>query len=344
MPSENDRVAPGPAPVGVAGDETRPSPTAADVRRVLERLQVKPAEAAVSASPAAAAPTTSRQVDLLGELRQRAAAWRRRRLGLRGTLLYLLPAPLAPAAVIALASGDFGGAASAAAAFAALVAGGSLNRRGLREQLIAAERRYSQPARIPYGYLAAALVAAGTAIAAAGAAGHGTLVSMTFALMAAAGFHLSYPLPSLRELLPRRQPKGGEGRARAALERAEGRLLAIDLAAEGVGNVELERRLRRVAIQGREILELIASRPTELSRAQKFLDVYLEGAERVAIRYVQTHRLSRSRALESSFRNVLAEIETVFERQRTLLLERDVDDLDVQIEVLRKQLEREGLS
>ena len=41
---------------------------------------------------------------------------------------------------------------------------------------------------------------------------------------------------------------------------------------------------------------------------------------------------------------MLAEIEGVFGRQRTLLLEHDVDDLDVQIEVLRKQLEREGLT
>jgi hypothetical protein len=311
------------------------------VRRVLDRLQGK---APVATEPTTVIPPAPSPVDLAEELRRRFGAWRRRRLGLRGVLLYALPIPLAPAAVLALAGGDFGGAASAAAAFAALAAAARLNRRGLREQLIAPERRYSRPARIPYGYLAAGLVAAGTAIAAFGAVGHGALVSTAFALMAAAGFHLSYPLPSPRELLPSRQPKGGDGRVQAALERAEGRVLAIELAAEGIGNPELEQRLRRIAGQGRAILELIAGRPTELSRAQKFLNVYLEGAERVASRYVQTHRLTRSQSLESSFRNVLAEIEAVFERQRKQLLEHGVDDLDVQIAVLRKQLEREGLS
>jgi len=34
----------------------------------------------------------------------------------------------------------------------------------------------------------------------------------------------------------------------------------------------------------------------------------------------------------------------VFERQRRQLLAHDIDDLDVKIEVLRKKLEREGLS
>jgi len=135
-----------------------------------------------------------------------------------------------------------------------------------------------------------------------------------------------------------------DARVRTALQRAEGRVLAIELAAEGIGNAELEARLRRIASLGRGILALIAERPTELARARKFLNVYLEGAERVASRYVRTHRLSRSGVLESSFRNILAEIEAVFERQRKQLLAHDIDDLDVQIEVLRKQLEREGLS
>jgi len=293
--------------------------------------------------PAAAA-VVGTGVSLGREVGQRFAAWRRRRLGLRGVLLYLLPLPLPMASLIGLASGDAGAALSAIAAFAALIGGAYLNRRALREQLIAPERRFTRPATMPYGYLAAALVAAGTAMAAGGVVGHDTLASGLFALLAAIGFHLRYPLPPPRSLLASRAAVPGDTRVRSALETAERRLLAMELAAEGVGNLELEQRLRRIAAQGRGILEVIAARPAELSRARKFLNVYLEGAERVASRYVQTHRLSRSRALESRFRNVLAEIEAVFERQRTVLLVHDVDDLDVQIEVLRKQLEREGLA
>jgi 5-bromo-4-chloroindolyl phosphate hydrolysis protein len=329
----------------------------ADVRRVVQRLvtprsapDVHQAVARVVGSTARGTPGPARTAatpplrEVARELRARFSGWRRRRLGLRGALLYLLPLPLPLAGVASLAGGDFGAAMASFGAFAALLGAAVLNRRGLREQLLAPERRYTEPPSPLHGYLAATLVATGTAIAAAGAVGHGLLVSLAFAALAGAGFHLAYPLPAPRRLLRRAERAPADERVRTALQRAEGRILAIELAADGIGNVELEARLRRVAQAGRGILALIAERPAELTRARKFLNVYLEGAERVASRYVRTHRLSRSGALESSFRNVLTQIESVFEHQRTQLLAHDVDDLDVQIAVLRKQLEHEGLS
>jgi hypothetical protein len=343
-PAAGSEAVPGVPAVGAA-EGRQPPLSPSDIQRVLGRLTGAAGQVAKPAPKLRAPqPPMPQPADLVKELGQRFTAWRRRRLGLRGTLLYLLPLPLPLAAVVALASGDFGAAVFALAAFSALVGGAYLNRRALREQLLAPERRFSRAASIPYGYLAAALVAAGTAIAASGVVGHDTLVSATFALLAAVGFHLSYPLPTPRNPLRRPEREPADARVRSALEKAEGRILAIELAAEGIGNPELEQRLRRIASQGRGILEIIAERPAELFGARKFLNVYLEGADRVASRYVQTHRVSRSRVLESNFRNVLVEIENVFEHQRTLLLERDVDDLDIQIEVLRKQLEHEGIS
>ena len=129
-----------------------------------------------------------------------------------------------------------------------------------------------------------------------------------------------------------------------SLAEAELRILAIEKAALRIGNRELEQRLHRIAGQGRAVLEQVVARPEERFRARKFLNVYLEGAERVASRYAQTHRLARGQELEQNFRNVLTEIETVFGRQLNRLAEHDVFDLDVQIEVLRKQLEREGIT
>ena len=49
-------------------------------------------------------------------------------------------------------------------------------------------------------------------------------------------------------------------------------------------------------------------------------------------------------ALRQRYDAVLAEIERVFERQLHRLSEQDLFDLDVQIEVLRKQLERGGIT
>lgn len=282
--------------------------------------------------------------ETLQALRERFLAWRRTSIGLRGLLLYLLPFPLALAGLISLAKGEFAGAMTAIGCVCCLYAGAYLNRRGLREELLAPVRRYSRPLRIPYKYLAAALVSFATAVAAHRLVGQDMAVSLTFGALALAGFHLAYRLPAPRSLLPEARIETGDKAVRRVLEQAEGRVLAIETVADRVGNPELSQRLRRITEHGRAILDLIAERPAERFRARKFLNVYLDGAERVATRYAKTHRLARTPVLEDKFRRVLAQIEAVFERQRSQLHEHDVLDLDIQLEVLRKQLAREGLS
>ena len=48
--------------------------------------------------------------------------------------------------------------------------------------------------------------------------------------------------------------------------------------------------------------------------------------------------------LEDNFRRVLGTIETVIDEQKQKLAENNVNDLDVQIEVLQLQLEKEGVT
>lgn len=271
-------------------------------------------------------------------------AWRRSRLGLRGTLLYLLAAPLPFAAIISLAQGNFSAAIAAGTAFGLISTGAFLNRRGILEELVAPERRFTRSWDLPHKYLAALSVAAGTMLAAYGAVGQDALVSVTFGLLAVMGFHMAYRLPRLQAVLGTPHQFVSDKPLQKALAEAELRILAIDKSALRLGNRELEQRLQRIAGQGREILEQIVAHPDERFRARKFLNVYLEGAERVASRYSKTHRLARGRELEQNFRNVLIEIETVFARQLKQLAEHDIFDLDVQIEVLRKQLKREGIT
>ncbi|MFY9973713.1 MAG: 5-bromo-4-chloroindolyl phosphate hydrolysis family protein, partial [Chromatiaceae bacterium] len=127
------------------------------------------------------------------------------------------------------------------------------------------------------------------------------------------------------------------------LAEAEGRLITIERASTAIGNPELSQRLARIAAQGRGMLEQIAERPSDLRRARRFLTVFLEGAEQVSDGYVRTHHHADSPELEQNFRNVLVSIEDQLIRQRERLRQRDVLDLDVQIEVLKKQLEQEGI-
>jgi hypothetical protein len=274
----------------------------------------------------------------------RVQTWRGRRLGLRGSLLYVAAVPLLPAAVIALAGGRLVSAVTLSLAFAMVIAGARLNRRGLLERLLAPERRYTRATRLPYQYLAVLLVAAATGLAAYVGVGHDLPVSVTYALLAALGFHLAYRLPAPATVLGSGPAPVSDPAARRALQQAEQQLLAIEQAALEIGHRELQQRLQRIAALGRAVLDMLAQRPADLFRARQFLHVHLEGAERVARRYARSHPLSRGQQLEARFRDVLAQIESAFARQRQQLLEHDLLDLDVQIEVLRRQLQREGIS
>jgi 5-bromo-4-chloroindolyl phosphate hydrolysis protein len=264
--------------------------------------------------------------------------------GLKGMLLYLLPLPLLPGAVIALGAGHLGAFLGDASGFALLVAGAWLHRRGIRASRLPPRVRFARLSRWPLKSLGGALTALGAGVAAYFAADHGLAISVAFAGVAALGFHLAYGF----EPLGRTSPFDlGDERARQvaeALGEAEGRLLELERAATAITNPELKARVLRISAQGRGILGQIAERPTDLFRARKFLNVYLEGVQQVAEGYARTHRRADSRELEQSFRNVLATVEQAFEEQRQKLIKTDLMDLDVQIEVLKKQLEREGIA
>jgi hypothetical protein len=272
------------------------------------------------------------------------STWRRSRLGVRGLLLHFLTFPAALAALAQLAGGDAGGALAALTATLAIGAAAWSNRRGLIDDLVAPDRRYSRGNGPLYKIMAATSLGVGTGLMAWGAAGHVLPVAVVFGMLAVVGYHLAYRLPAPGRLPTSPLRMGHDRKWQKSLAEAERRILAIEKAALRIGNRELEQRLQRIAGQGRAVLERIAARPEERFRARKFLQVYLEGTERVASRFVQTHRIVRGRELEQNFRNVLIEIEQVFATQLEHLSEQDVTDLDIQIAVLRRQLDREGIT
>lgn len=257
--------------------------------------------------------------------------------------LWVLSAPLLAAAVSALATGRFTGFLGDALGWALIAGAAMLTRQGTSDQGAGRERRFSRGWRLPLKNLAAAALGLGTVVAAVAGVGHPLPIGLAFGAIAVLGYHLVYGLEPLRV--------GGsfaaadkESRAVAdALAEAEVRLIKIERAASAIGNPELRQRLSRIAGQGRGMLEQIAERPSDLRRARRFLTVFLEGTEQVSDGYVRTHHHADSPELEQNFRNVLVSIEDQFIRQRERLRQADVLDLDVQIEVLKKQLEQEGI-
>ena len=262
----------------------------------------------------------------------------------KGALLWVLPLPLLLASMISLGAGRFDHFMAEASGFGLFMTAAWLTRRGIRDDYAPPQTRFVRRGRWPWKALGGALTALAAGLTAGFAVGHGLAISLAFAVVAGIGFQLAYRVEPLGA-----QPalNGGDESTRRvaeALAEAEDRLLDLERTAATMANPELKARLERLGAQGRGILEQIAERPTDLYRARKFLNVYLEGIQQVAEGYARTHRRADSLELEQNFRTVLMTVEEVFEEQRQRLLESDVLDLDIQIEVLKKQLEREGIA
>jgi 5-bromo-4-chloroindolyl phosphate hydrolysis protein len=262
----------------------------------------------------------------------------------KGFLLFLLPLPVLLAAIWALGKSDLMGLAANAGSYALYLAGALITRQGMRNELDYERRKITRAPEYPLKTAGGALVGAATSITAFFSVGYTLPVSLCFGLGALLGFYMVYGFD------PRAQKQAVDAygldatkQVMEALATAERNITAIEQAKREVRNPELNARLGRISGLAREILTDIEDDPRDLRRARKFLNVYLEGTQRVVEGYARTHRNASSAALEDNFRHVLVTIEDVFMEQRRKLLENDLRDLDIQIEVLATQLKREGV-
>ena len=251
--------------------------------------------------------------------------------------LFVLPLPAAAAAVIALAQGQLGLLRGDALGYGLLLGGALLVRRGRgdSETTIGGSPPWR---RWPSKTLGAALIALGSGATAWLGAGHHPAIALAFALVTLLGFHLAYGLD-----LPLRRPRGLGAYGDESLRRAARAIAAIEQASRDIRQPELDARLADVAALARQILARVQDDPRDLWRARKFLNVYLDGVQRIVEGYAKTQGQVAAPKLDQRFRTALETVEAAFREQHQVLLERDVEDLDVQIEVLTRQLEREGI-
>jgi 5-bromo-4-chloroindolyl phosphate hydrolysis protein len=282
----------------------------------------------------------AKEVQAFRQRRQQAAAQSPR----KARLLWILPLPLIPAIVIALGSGQFTVFAVNACAYGLYLAGGILARYGFQQEVKLRQQRFQTNSRWPLKTMGGVSVALATALTAWAGAGHSIPIALAFGGGALAAFILLYGLDPRRQTVVVENQHGNVQRVTDALRQAEKKIIGIEQASGRINQPELNQRLTRIIALARDILAEIARDPRDLRRASKFLNTYLDGAERVVTGYAETHIHHRDQSLEANFRRVLVTIEEVFRQQYQRLLENDLRDLDVNMEVLESQLKREGLN
>ncbi|MDH3280331.1 MAG: 5-bromo-4-chloroindolyl phosphate hydrolysis family protein, partial [Gammaproteobacteria bacterium] len=262
----------------------------------------------------------------------------------RGALLFILPLPLLGSILVALARGHLASVLFSSLGLALCLAGAFAIRRGLARERAYQRKKVALPPKVPLKLIGALLVALAVFFIALMAANHSFPIAVCFSIGAFVGCYFAYGLDPRTEKVV---AAGSHGYTTAevveALEEAHERVTGIEQANDRIKNPELNERLRRITDSARKILEVIEEDPRDLRRARKFLNTYLEGTQKVTQGYARSVELAESTILKENFRKVLATVEDVFAEQYEKLLENDVLDLDVQIEVLRLQLEREGV-
>lgn len=262
----------------------------------------------------------------------------------KGLLLLLLPLPVLMAAIMSLAKGNLPGLIANAGAYGLYLYGALLARRGLREEADYRRRKVALAPKYPFKTLGGITVSIATALTAWLAAGYSLPMGIGFGLAALLGFYLVYGFdPRATKQVTDIYGLDTTDRVVQALQNAERTIAALEQTTPRIRNPELNKRLARITGLARQIMAAIEEDPADLRRARKFLNVYLEGAQQVSQGYARLHQNSQSQELEANFRNVLITIEDVFKEQYQKLLEKDVQHLDVKIEVLTTQLKREGV-
>lgn len=265
----------------------------------------------------------------------------------RGLLLYFLALPLLPAVFASLLSKEPVEAVARAAGFLLIVTAATLIRKGIRLDNEAQKRRLRRRAStIQYRMIGAGLVTAGVFIVAwLGLGGRYSIIeSVLYAGATLLGCYLYYDFDPARKDPEIAAVGITTEEIIELLDEAEGRLEKIEQSSRQIRNVEFRDRLRRIVKDARGILDTIENDPVDARRARKFLKVYLDGAQQVTEGYARTHTAGETHALEDNFRRVLTTIETVIAEQQTKLKENNLSDLDVNIEVLQMQLEKEGVT
>ena len=262
----------------------------------------------------------------------------------KAAALFVLPAPMALAALAALIAGDLGQFGLSGGALASVWTAGALAWRGA-----VAEARYllgESPdlPRIPFKLLSGATTAGGATLAAL-AGDHTAAAALVFGGLGAAG-HLAFFGRDLGPPRIRITTVDGvdTGAVRRQLEQAHGRLRRIESAARSLAVPEFRERLSRVTRIGRDVLAEIEHDPRDAVRARRFLNLYLESAEQIALEYARTSGRLREPQIEERFGRLLGEMERTFTEQHRRLTERDLLALDVDMEVLDARIKQHGPS
>ena len=132
-------------------------------------------------------------------------------------------------------------------------------------------------------------------------------------------------------------------RVTKAIEKAEKLLSETVTASHRIKDRALEARIESLASTARDMFRTIEEDPRDLTRARKFIGVYLKGARDATVKFANLYTKNRDQDARLKYEALLSDLEKNFSAHRETLLLDDRSDLDIEIEVLQDRLKQEGV-
>ncbi len=258
--------------------------------------------------------------------------------GARSNVLFL---PGIVLAVLSINDGALGMAVGLAGG-GALLLGAWLLRDGLLAEAAYHDRKVARRPAIPRKIFAAVLCGIGAGLA-AWRSEAGLLAPLIYG-GAASVLHIgAFGVDPMKD-------KGMDGidtfmqdRVARVVDEAENYLAAMMDAVKRAGDRQVEARVERFSTKVRQMIRTVEEDPRDVTGAKKFLGVYLMGARDATVKFSDIYARSADRDARRDFMMLLTDLEESFDKKIDKLLADNNQDLNVEIEVLRERLQREGV-
>lgn len=244
-----------------------------------------------------------------------------------------------------LAGAFFGDAAHMAinfAGFGIIASAMFMTREGLQAEAAYNARRIARKPSLPRKSFGTALTGLGLGVAAYEPSASPVLPALVGAIGACLHY-LSFGLDPMRD-------KGMEGvdtvqqdRVARVIHESEAYLVAMNEAVSRLRDRRLEARVALFSETARELFRRVQNDPASLTAARRYLGVYLMGARDATIKFVDHYSELPDPAIRAEYEALLADLETNFAARSRDILEGGRDDLDIEVQVLRERLAREGI-
>ena len=260
------------------------------------------------------------------------------RTGARANLMFLFPIPFAIAAF-------FGSPVHMAVkltAVALLILAAWLTREGLRAEAAWEARPVARRPAFPRKMFGALALGLGLGFGGWSASG-GLFDPLILGALGAALHFTAFGPDPMRDKNLEGVDIHQSDRAARAVQEAERHLTEMTQAIRRLGDRHLADRVAVLQGNVREMVTLVESDPRRLTAARRYLGVYLLGARDATTKFAALYADTRDPAARADYEALLDDLDRNFAARSEALRAGDRTALDIEMEVLRDRLAREGV-